>query len=192
MAALARLQAILACLCTDSAAVDHLRLADEKSNNDFTTDPRTPESVPEKVVSTLINAEKPGRNLEARLDAIVGTQGWTEKIAEWTLQRMEQVLKAGKSLGPAVKEAMDKAMAVLETVEGFVKEHPVMCTVIALGVLVILAPWAVEALGFGELGPIEGTFAAAWQSRYAGYVPKGSLFSFLQRCGMVWHLNVVA
>ena len=31
-----------------------------------------------------------------------------------------------------------------------------------------------------------GTFAAAWQTRYAGYVPKGSLFSFFQRLGMVW------
>ncbi len=33
---------------------------------------------------------------------------------------------------------------------------------------------------------IVGSFAAGWQSRYAGYVPKGSLFSFFQRLGMVW------
>ncbi|KAF2263400.1 hypothetical protein CC78DRAFT_581489 [Lojkania enalia] len=44
------------------------------------------------------------------------------------------------------------------------------------------------ALGFGELGPIEGSFAALWQSRYAGYVPSGSLFSFFQRLGMTWQL----
>ncbi|KAF2689528.1 hypothetical protein K458DRAFT_427671 [Lentithecium fluviatile CBS 122367] len=59
--------------------------------------------------------------------------------------------------------------------------------VIALGVLILIEPWAIEALGFGELGPIEGTFAAAWQSRYAGYVPKGSLFSFFQRLGITYH-----
>lgn len=29
-----------------------------------------------------------------------------------------------------------------------------------------------------------GSFAAEWQSTYAGFVPKGSLFSFLQRLGM--------
>ena len=67
--------------------------------------------------------------------------------------------------------------------------------------------------GFGELGPIEGelclslsggphcgklrngilmlilvtgSWAALWQSRYAGMVPKGSLFSFFQRLGMKW------
>ena len=31
-----------------------------------------------------------------------------------------------------------------------------------------------------------GSFAATWQARYAGYVPKGSLFSFFQRLGMKW------
>lgn len=31
-------------------------------------------------------------------------------------------------------------------------------TVVALGVLVVLAPYAVEMLGFGELGPLEGEF----------------------------------
>lgn len=49
---------------------------------------------------------------------------------------------------------------------------------------------ALEILGFGELGPIEGSFAAGWQSRYAGYVPKGSLFSYFQRLGMKWHWDV--
>jgi hypothetical protein len=29
-----------------------------------------------------------------------------------------------------------------------------------------------------------GSFAAEWQSTYAGFVPKGSLFSLLQRLGM--------
>lgn len=31
-----------------------------------------------------------------------------------------------------------------------------------------------------------GSWAAAWQARYAGLVPKGSLFSFLQRLGMTY------
>jgi hypothetical protein len=70
---------------------------------------------------------------------------------------------------------------------------------------VIIAPWVIEALGFAELGPLEGmsrlqcclvsakltyaagSFASWWQSTYGGLVPKGSLFSFFQRLGMVWH-----
>jgi hypothetical protein len=37
-----------------------------------------------------------------------------------------------------------------------------------------------------------GTFAAWWQSTYAGEVPAGSLFSFFQRLGMVWRRKWVA
>jgi len=37
-----------------------------------------------------------------------------------------------------------------------------------------------------------GSFAALWQSRYAGHVPAGSLFSFFQRLGMVWRMKPVA
>jgi hypothetical protein len=32
-----------------------------------------------------------------------------------------------------------------------------------------------------------GSFASWWQSMYGGLVPKGSLFSFFQRLGMIWH-----
>jgi hypothetical protein len=72
-------------------------------------------------------------------------------------------------------------------------------------------PWAIEVLGFGEFGPIEGmlvvvyvqgdifmrcllvgSFAALWQSRYRGYVPAKSLFSFFQRLGMKWGGKLVA
>ena len=44
--------------------------------------------------------------------------------------------------------------------EEFAGEHPVLtgvfCAVVALGVLYLLWPVIIEALGFGELGPIEG------------------------------------
>lgn len=73
---------------------------------------------------------------------------------------------------------------------GFAKEHPAYATLIALGILAALMPWVLEILGFGGLGPIDGSFAAAWQSKYAGYVPKGSLFSYFQRLGMKWNWSV--
>jgi hypothetical protein len=56
-------------------------------------------------------------------------------------------------MGEAMKDAVQKSTAAATE---FAKEHPVFCTVVALGILVLLAPWAIEALGFGELGPIEG------------------------------------
>ena len=108
----------------------------------------------------------------------------------------------------ALKDAAEKAtVAVIEIVKDH--WHPLFYTLVALGILFILEPWAILALGFGELGPIEdmsavihisetsssgarryanvlvfvGSFAAWWQSTYAGYVPEGSLFSLFQQLG---------
>ena len=120
-------------------------------------DPRTTEEIAEQVVHAILHAEKGGRDLQKTLNNIVGTNGWTERVAEWTLAKLEQALKEASKLGTVLKEAYDKACDIAIGIEGFVQEHPVFCTVIALGVLVLIAPWAIEALGFGELGPIEGT-----------------------------------
>jgi hypothetical protein len=52
-----------------------------------------------------------------------------------------------------MKDAFEKATgAAIE----FAKEHPVYFTIITLGVLVILAPWVIEALGFVEAGIVKG------------------------------------
>lgn len=32
----------------------------------------------------------------------------------------------------------------------------------------------------------QGSFAAEWEKRYVGYIPRGSLFSYIQRMGMTW------
>jgi hypothetical protein len=47
-----------------------------------------------------------------------------------------------------------------DTAVDFETEHPVHATLLAIGALAILIPWVPEILGFGELGPIEGSFAA--------------------------------
>lgn len=56
-------------------------------------------------------------------------------------------------MSQAMQDALERA--VEEAVE-FAEAHPVYFTILALGVLVALAPWVIEAVGFGELGPIEG------------------------------------
>jgi hypothetical protein len=83
----------------------------------------------------------------------------------------------------------------------------VITTLIALGILAVMVPWVMAYLGFAEEGILEGelvtcfqgrfanTFAASWaarwQSTYRGFVPKGSLFSYLQslgtKIGRNWH-----
>jgi len=59
-------------------------------------------------------------------------------------------------MGQAMKTAYEKATQVVADVLEFIKEHLVFCAVVAFGILMILAPWAIEAVSFGELGPIEG------------------------------------
>lgn len=75
---------------------------------------------------------------------------------------LQTVLEAGKPLTAAMRSAYDVACRAVEETEGFAADHPVFCTLVALGVLVVLAPYVVEYLGFcagfGEAGPVEGMF----------------------------------
>lgn len=155
-------------------------------SNEKKQDLQTTQSLAADILSVLYDAGTNDEYLVQRVEDVVRETGWYESLAAAVLNGLENALKAAAPMGEAMKDAYEKAEQVAMDVWGFAKEHPVFCAVVALGILVILAPWAVGVLGFGELGPIEGTFAAWWQSTYGGYVPAGSLFSFFQRLGMVW------
>ena len=110
----------------------------------------------------MSDADKNGPSLRATIQSLVHTAGgWSEYLAKKVVAALEAVLKAGEPLNAAMQEAYDKAYEALRMTEGFAADHPaVFWTVLALGLLVVLAPYAVEWLGFcagfGELGPIEG------------------------------------
>ena len=59
-------------------------------------------------------------------------------------------------MGAAMKEAYNKSCDAAEKLTTFAKEHPVLCTVIALGILAVLAPAVLSALGFTGEGIAEG------------------------------------
>ncbi|KAH6687791.1 hypothetical protein F5X68DRAFT_231337 [Plectosphaerella plurivora] len=145
----------------------------------------------------LLDAKKNDESLTQNLHEAVGTSGWSERLAEKILDRLKITIVDGRNkMGDAMNEAVDKAYAAADKVFADIvqnaKEHPlelaatIVITIIAIGVLAELAPLVVELLGFGELGPIEGSFAAWWEALYGGYIPAGSLFSYLQRLGMIW------
>lgn len=115
--------------------------------------PRTESEVATDVVNVLLNAEKPGKTLSNALDDTVKGCSWTSRLAEAILGKLEAALKAGAQMSQVMKDAVEKATA---EAYDFAKEHPVYCTIIALGVLCLLWPWALEALGFGEAGIMEG------------------------------------
>jgi hypothetical protein len=160
----------------------------------------------DSLVDTVFLAEKNGIGLRQTLEGIIKTNSWRQNFAKAVFERMQQAIETARPMGDALREMYEKVACVVDGVEGFVKDHPIVCALIALGILVLLAPWVVEALGFAEGGILEGenywcprcsdsivrvvltceagSFAAEWQSTYAGFVPKGSLFSLLQRLGM--------
>ncbi|KAF2629540.1 hypothetical protein BU25DRAFT_408808 [Macroventuria anomochaeta] len=176
--------------CITGASSEDKPYPDEKQALIHTRHARPLDEVVVDVVNAILRAEKAGAGLKAELEAIVGPYGWKEYLAEKVLEKLGAALQgAHDKLGPAIRDAYHKVWEVANEIEGFVIQHPVMCTIIALGVLVVIAPWVVEALGFAELGPVKGSFASWWQISYGGLVPKGSLFSFFQRLGMVglWH-----
>ncbi|KGO64569.1 hypothetical protein PITC_094090 [Penicillium italicum] len=147
------------------------------------TDSRSPESIASAIITKILNADEP-YSLHKELKEEFSAESWTDAIAQAILRGLENAIQSGAEMARA---ASDAAAQSKNAAVGFATEHPVYATLIALGILALLTPWALEVLGFGELGPIEGSFAAAWQRTYAGYVPKKVLFGYFQRLGMKWH-----
>ncbi|KAK4143473.1 uncharacterized protein C8A04DRAFT_28899 [Dichotomopilus funicola] len=130
----------------------------------------------------------------------IRAEDWTSYLTERVLRALEETIKHvaeeqdtwGEALRDAYGYAVEAVQAELTALWEHTKEHPyetvvmVLLTVLALGVLARLVPVFVRVLGFAKEGPLEGSFAACWQSLYKGHVPKGSLWSFLQRMGMTW------
>ncbi|EXJ91861.1 hypothetical protein A1O3_00411 [Capronia epimyces CBS 606.96] len=154
-----------------------------------------PESKADMMADDIFNAvqsaKQVGDQLRGQVEKIAPASYWTDRLAQLVLARLEEgvrkVVLEGVQIGGALKEAFDKAVVAAV---GFARDHPAYCTLIALGILAVLFPYMLELLGFAELGPVEGSFAASWQSRYLGYVPKNSLFSYFQRLGMIWKHSV--
>lgn len=189
----------------------HYDALEDQPALDFPHDKKqTTQSLAADILSILYTPDANNDQLFQGLQDVVRETGWYEDLAAAVLIGLENALKAEAPMSQAMKVAYEKVAQVVADILGFAKEHPAFCVVIALGSLVVFAPWAVEVLGFGELGPIEGmsvvvymhgdilmccllvgTFAAWWQSTYGGYVPAGSLFSFFQRLGMVWRWKLV-
>lgn len=147
------------------------------------TSSRSPESVASSIVTKILNAEDPYL-LHKQLSEEISANGWSDAIARATLRGLENAVRAGAEMARA---AADAAAQSKDAAIDFATDHPVYATLIALGILALLTPWALEIIGFGDLGPIEGSFAAAWQRQYAGYVPKKAFFGYFQRLGMKWH-----
>lgn len=112
---------------------------------------------------------------------MINTNGSSENIASAVLDGLKNAISTGTEKGQAATDGVARSK---DAVVGFVSDHPFYITLLALGLIAMLTPWALKVFGFGELGPIGVSWAASWQSPYAGHIPEQVLCGYLQRMGM--------
>ncbi len=169
-------------------------------------DPRDKDAVSAffaRLLTTDVNDDR----LKHKLDKEIRDAGWTEDIAKGLLARLAAAIEDSEdTLGAGVRDLVEKINEVVAISFEWADEHPaeaaILSTLVAVGVLYLLAPYILTILGFAAEGPVAGrfhpvhhgspqpltretdSFAAWWQAKYLGYVPAGSWFSFFQRLGM--------
>lgn len=114
-----------------------------------------------EVIEMIQTSEKWDPALRSRIEDMFDELGWTDDIAKAILFKLLQIIQHGqKDIGTGLRDAIEFTSSIVNEFFEFAKDHPeataVFCTLVAIGVLVFVAPWVIEAVGFGELGPIEG------------------------------------
>ena len=93
---------------------------------------------------------------------------------------VKSLQQTAQNLGPALAKLMSDVV-------GWIRKNPGRAVCFLAGGLLcataLLAPAILGAIGFGSLGPVAGSIAAAWQASL-GSVAAGSFFAFLQSAGM--------
>ncbi|KAF5566308.1 lincomycin-condensing lmbA [Fusarium napiforme] len=184
------LTSILSCITGQNATTQpSLQVSEINTRSKLITTQPVPYSddAASQCVSILQNHTGTQAELHRRLEQVVSTTGWTSSLAEAIERKIENLLKDGAELAKPMAEAVKRATT---TAWEFAKEHPVYAGLIAAGTLIAIGVlvefelvWVLRALGFDEVGPRVGSFAARWM-RSLEEVPKGSIYSYLQRLGM--------
>jgi hypothetical protein len=114
----------------------------------------------DQIVAKLFAADKNDAILKADLQSTIHAYGWYDGLAAAVLVALENAIRLGEEMGPAMKSAYEKAAAEVSKVEEWAAEHPemtaVLVTLVALGVLAIMMPYLMAWLGFAEGGIVEG------------------------------------
>ncbi|CAI6328645.1 unnamed protein product [Periconia digitata] len=184
---MALLSKMFKCYCCTPTRDQKPSLSEKSALPAYKDDGPSKAEVADTIVAKLFAAEKNDAVLQADLRSTIHAYGWYDGLAKAILSALENAIKLGEKMGPAMKTAYDQAVVGVNEVKQWAEAHPemaaVIVTLVALGVLALMVPWALGVLGFAEEGIIGESWAAVWQATYRGFVPKGSLFSYLQSLG---------
>jgi hypothetical protein len=150
------IQALLPCLTGRCSSTTHPLPSTSISQLSEKHHPRTTEAHAAEILNILFSAEKSDNDFSFQLQSVVRECGWYESLATAVLAGLEAALRDKVPMGEVMTAALEKVKEAAEWVGGFVKEHPVFVTLLALGILALLVPWALEAVGFSMTGPVEG------------------------------------
>lgn len=99
---------------------------------------------------TLFVAEKDRMELRLSLDGIIRTNGWKQNFAQAVFEALQKAIEAARPMSDALREIHARLSNIIDGVKGSVEIHPILCALTALGILVLLYPWVIEALDFIE------------------------------------------
>jgi len=119
--------------------------------------------IADDVIAKIFAAERNDAALQADLQSTIHAYGWYDGLAATILAALENAIKTGKEMAPAVKSAYEKSVTAMKKIEEWAEEHPemavVITTLVALGILALMIPWLMAYLGFAEEGIVEGKVA---------------------------------
>ena len=117
---------------------------------------RSDSDIANEIVEKLFTTEKNGNALKSELQGIIHANGWREGLAEAIFNATELAIRTGRTMGPAIQTAYDRAVVEMKKVKEFGEDNPQLCAIIALGIIALLMPWLLTALGFAAEGITEG------------------------------------
>jgi hypothetical protein len=128
---------------------------------------KTREQTIDELTDVFRSTDIPLSQLTAKVEDTVHTQGWWDELtAQALLAALSNLILADNDASPAFTDALHKAIDEAKRIEelavDFAGEHPVLTAavvaILALGVLYLFWPAALELLGFGSEGPIAGKY----------------------------------
>ncbi|KAK4243199.1 ESX-4 secretion system protein EccC4 [Corynascus novoguineensis] len=191
-------------LIQDASANDHHDYDDATTlyTNDDIEETRPRQDVASKVAYLLWRAENNDGALQIDVSKATGGRQWNCKMAEDCLDNIIEYVGQGRDgMGFAMRQALDKVTDIADEEFKFPRNHPQsvygFVVIVSAGVLAELqGAWVLQLLGFGDFTEEEkmtGTrqantrepemslFAARWIVEYKGYIPDGSISSYLCR-----------